>query len=122
MNTRLSTGVCVRMHTLVHVCSAHCGALRLQAGLRSPLIHLHIPPTPHRDLKLDNLLLDTEGYVKIADFGLCKEGEGRGRDLMGWPLGIRQGVGKGMEFPTLPRLSHTPTLDPGTGPAGPHSI
>jgi hypothetical protein len=76
-------------------------ASRYTAQMLRGLSYLHAKRIAHRDLKGDNLLVDVDGGLKLADFGTAKELATRSKSVAGTayfmaPEVIR-GVGHGIE-------------------------
>jgi len=78
------------------------------------LEHIHNKGWIYRDLKPENMLIDSEGYVKVCDFGFCKQlakGE-RCKSFLGTPeymspeIVKRQGYDHAADYWALGCLVH----------------
>lgn len=68
----LVRGKNLHVHIKEHGAFQEHAAMRLFTDLMSCLAYCHAQGVYHRDLKLENLLIDADGRLKVCDFGLAK--------------------------------------------------
>ncbi|KAF9108503.1 hypothetical protein BGX27_008335, partial [Mortierella sp. AM989] len=74
-------------HILAHRYLKERDACRLFAQLMSGVHYLHSKQIVHRDLKLENLLLDRNRNIIITDFGFANQFDSSSKDLMSTSCG-----------------------------------
>lgn len=69
--------------------------------LISAMDHCHLANVVHRDLKLENLLLNSENNLLLSDFGLGRTFRSDEEELMK----VKNNSGREVNYPTLPSNS-----------------
>jgi len=75
----------MRKHPIVR---ERCHSILMQSA--QGIAHLHTKRWVHRDIKPDNLLLNSSGEVRLIDFALCKRIEKGKGGLLAWFRGGRK--------------------------------
>ncbi|KAI8073107.1 kinase-like domain-containing protein [Gongronella butleri] len=76
---------------------------RVARDLLRGLTHLHRLRRIHRDVRSDNVLLNTRGEIKLTDFGQCAQlasPEDKRKSIVGTPYWMAPEVIKGLEYDT----------------------
>ncbi|KAF1815383.1 kinase-like protein [Eremomyces bilateralis CBS 781.70] len=71
-------------HLLNHGLMEPSKVQRIFTQLVGAVAYVHQKSCVHRDLKLENILLDKHGNVKLVDFGFTREYEGKSSYLQTW--------------------------------------
>jgi len=83
-------------------CFSRTRTMHYVAEISSALDYMHAMGIIYRDLKPENLLIDEQGHMRLADFGLCKrtvtaEGEKKAKTFCGTPEYIAPEILLGQE-------------------------
>lgn len=80
-------------------------AVELLTGVADALAAAHVAGVLHRDVKPGNILVGSNGYAKLADFGLAKLFDARARGPTDPPLGVSRHTRAGVIVGTVAYMS-----------------